>query len=397
MNALSHINMNEVARLTREGRLLEATSILQRELCGASGPLSPSDNADRSDRDPHEGVQPRIGMVRHQAAESAWIAQMSRPPTSEPLEALGVFPAPELTRSLEPMEKLGAVYGLALEPLPSGASFNMHSVGNAAGTMRYKLYVPSGHTGQALPLIVMLHGCTQSPDDFAAGTRMNKLAEELLFLVAYPEQTKAANASKCWNWFKPGDQQRGRGEPSLIASITRQIISEFSVDPGRVFVAGLSAGGAAAAIMGHEYPDLYRGVGVHSGLACGSAKDMPSAFAAMRCAPKGKVRRSKFAIPTIVFHGDGDKTVSPANADQVVEQFKSDANTVGNISHGLSAGGIAFTRRVETNDAGDAVLEWWTLHGAGHAWSGGSRRGSYTDPRGPDASREMVRFFLQLR
>jgi len=263
--------------------------------------------------------------------------------------------------------------------------------------MRYKLYVPSGYKGQPLPLVVMLHGCTQSPDDFAAGTRMNELAEELLFLVAYPEQTKAANASKCWNWFKPSDQQRGRGEPSLIASITRRIMREFSVDPGRVFVAGLSAGGAAAAIMAHEYPDLYKGVCVHSGLACGSAKDVPSAFAAMRSAPKGKVRPSKSAIPTIVFHGSGDKTVSPTNADQVVEQFKSDASTIGNMSHGRSARGMAFTRTVVTNEAGEPLLEQWILHGAGHAWSGGSHRGSYTDPRGPDASREMMRFFLEAR
>jgi len=379
--------------------------MLQRGLCGISSPRRRSDHTDRPDRDRHEAVRSTIDMVRHHAAESAWTARTFGPPTSEPPETLSALPAPELVRSLGPMAKLhawhgpvpGAVDRRVLEPLPSGASFNTHSIRNAAGTMRYKLYVPSGYKGQPLPLVVMLHGCTQSPDDFAAGTRMNELAEELLFLVAYPEQTKAANASKCWNWFKPSDQQRGRGEPSLIASITRRIMREFSVDPGRVFVAGLSAGGAAAAIMAHEYPDLYKGVCVHSGLACGSAKDVPSAFAAMRSAPKGKVRPSKSAIPTIVFHGSGDKTVSPTNADQVVEQFKSDASTIGNMSHGRSARGMAFTRTVVTNEAGEPLLEQWILHGAGHAWSGGSHRGSYTDPRGPDASREMMRFFLEAR
>jgi poly(hydroxyalkanoate) depolymerase family esterase len=412
MNALSHINMNEVTRLTRAGRLLEATSMLQKGLSAVSRPVRMPDRNNQSDCNPDDGGRSAIDMVRRPTAESTWPAPTSGLLTSEwsiP-ETVGVRSAFESTRpSLGLMRKLhllhapgglpGAIDGRAPEPLPNGASFNTYSVRNPAGTMGYKLYIPSGYKGQSMPLVVMLHGCTQSPDDFAAGTRMNELAEELLFLVAYPEQKKAANASKCWNWFKPSEQQRERGEPSLIARITRLIMHEFSVDPERVFVAGLSAGGAAAAIMGHEYPDLYKGVCVHSGLACGSAKDIPSAFAAMRNGgvPKGKVGPAKGVVPTIVFHGSSDKTVSPANADQVVKQFKSDANTVGNISHGRSPGGITFTRTVETNDAGDTLLERWTLHGAGHAWSGGSDRGSYTDPRGPDASREMMRFFLQPR
>lgn len=402
MNALSNVNMKEITRLTRAGRLREATSMLQRGL-GLSGPIRRFDPSDRSTRDRGEGASPSPRMLQHQPAERDGTDQ-TLAPASDPSETAAL--KPELMRSSPGAMRKRHTWHLPLpctldrpecEPLPSGASFATYSVKNAGRTLFYKLYVPSGYKGQALPLVVMLHGCTQSPDDFAAGTRMNELAEELLCLVAYPEQTKAANGSKCWNWFKPGDQQRGRGEPALVAAATRQIMREFSVDPARVFVAGLSAGGAAAAIMGHEYPDLYKGVCVHSGLACGSAKDMPSAFAAMRSAPKGTVRPSKSVIPTIVFHGSDDKTVSPTNANQIVAQFKANAKTFAATSHGRSAGGMPFTRTVETNEAGEALSEQWILQGAGHAWSGGSRCGTYTDPAGPDASREMMRFFMQLK
>jgi poly(hydroxyalkanoate) depolymerase family esterase len=241
----------------------------------------------------------------------------------------------------------------------------------------------------------MLHGCTQSPDDFAAGTQMNELAEEQTFLVAYPAQAQSANVSKCWNWFNAADQQRDRGEPSLIAGITRQIMRDFSVEPGRVYVAGLSAGGAAAAIMGSAYPDLYAAVGVHSGLACGAARDMPSAFAAMRQGGAPHNGGAKQPVPTIVLHGDRDTTVNPVNGDQVIAQSKAGSDLRTTVSRGQAPGGISYTRMVECDDSGHPMLEHWVLHGAGHAWSGGSPSGSYTEPRGPDASREMMRFFLE--
>ena len=291
---------------------------------------------------------------------------------------------------------LGAGLGVATPataPLPDGARFEERTFTSAVGSRTYKVYVPSGYTGQPLPLVVMLHGCTQNPDDFAAGTRMNEVAEEHTFLVAYPGQPRSANMQRCWNWYEAGDQQREGGEPEMIAGIARQVIAEFSADPSRVYAAGLSAGGAAAAVLATTYPDLFAAVGVHSGLACGVARDVPSAFAAMKgngAAPGTK----RHAVPTIVFHGDGDRTVHPANGDQVLAQAAPAASGTKVVREGQAPGGMAYTCTVQRDASGRAVLEQWVLHGAGHAWSGGSPAGSYTDPRGPDASREMIRFFL---
>jgi poly(hydroxyalkanoate) depolymerase family esterase len=286
-------------------------------------------------------------------------------------------------------------------PLPDGAKFLTESFSNEAGSRGYKLYIPSTYHGEPMPLVVMLHGCTQSPDDFAAGTRMNALAEERGCLVAYPGQTQAANAQKCWNWFSPGDQERDQGEPALIAGITRQVMRDHAVDARRVYVAGLSAGGAAAAIMAQAYPDLYAAAGVHSGLACGAARDMPSAFAAMRQgAPpqpgRGPARENgRAVVPTIVFHADKDSTVHPRNGDQVIAQSAAASGLRTEVQRGQVPGGHTYSRTVHVDAAGKPVLEQWLVHGGGHAWSGGSTAGTYTDPRGPDASREMLRFFLE--
>jgi len=270
------------------------------------------------------------------------------------------------------------------------------------GTRTYKLFVPANYGEKPAPLLIMLHGCTQSPDDFAAGTRMNLLGEEFGILVAYPAQPASANAQRCWNWFNPADQIRDQGEPALIAGITRQIMREHATDPARVYVAGLSAGGAAAAIMAATYPDLFAAVGIHSGLACGAASDLVSAFTAMRqgtgvaASAPGKSGR---AVPTIVFHADRDTTVHPRNGDFVVAQAAvagcggMQATTV----RGQVLGGRAFTRTSYAAAGAPAVVEQWVVHGGGHAWSGGSPAGSFSDPQGPDASREMLRFFLAQR
>ena len=263
---------------------------------------------------------------------------------------------------------------------------------NAHGTRAYKVYLPLRGEGRPRPLVVMLHGCKQNPDDFAAGTRMNELADELGFIVAYPQQSRAANLSRCWNWFRTADQQRDGPEPSLIAGITREVMRRYDADPRRVYVAGLSAGGAMAAILGHTYPDLYAAIGIHSGLAYASARDLPSALAAMRgrrpvtaAAPAGPLR----PVPTIVFHGDQDATVHPSNAQRLAARASTEAPAV----KSGEARGRRYTRAVQQDAAGKPLLEHWIVHGAGHAWSGGSDEGSYADPRGPEASREMVRFF----
>lgn len=275
-------------------------------------------------------------------------------------------------------------------------TFSTHTFSNGAGQRQYKLYVPAVYNSEPLPLIVMLHGCTQNADDFAAGTRMNEMAERHGFIVVYPNQSQAANHSKCWNWFKPADQQRDQGEPSLIAGITREVMARYRVDPARVYVAGLSAGGAMADIMLKTSPDLYAAACVHSGLAYGCAKDLPSALAAMK---GGKAHRNRSSVvpqrPLIVFHGDADATVHPSNATALVAGFDAGVTIVGTPSHagGTPGGqrGCTVQRLVASNGV---EAEHWSIHGAGHAWAGGSQRGSYTDPSGPDAAAEMLRFFL---
>jgi len=398
MAALKKIDMMEATRLTREGRLQEAMELLLGAAVGSPGfdANAPERALEVSPPAP-ELLPPRPG---HDSARKPNVQHI---PNVEADERKRQIPL-QLSGLLDQMRQFGSAAGLggltgpivrAPVPVPDGARFEERTYANSAGSRAYKLFVPSGCVGQAVPLVVMLHGCRQSPDDFAVGTRMNQLAEEQSFLVAYPAQSTTANASKCWNWFKATDQERGQGEPSLIAGITREIMRDFKVEPARVSIAGLSAGGAAAAIMGATYPDLFAAVGVHSGLACGAALDMPSAFAAMRAGARDLRRRG--AVRTIVFHGDKDMTVRSVNGDQVIAQSGSAANSRISVCQGQSLGGTRYTRTVYTDEGGREMMEQWVVHGLGHAWSGGSSAGSYTDPRGPDASREMVRFFFQNR
>ena len=312
-------------------------------------------------------------------------------------------------------------------PAALADSFISGSHSDKAGTRDYKLYIPPaqpGPAGPGLPLVVMLHGCTQNPDDFAAGTRMNKAAAQQGCYVLYPAQTAAANPQRCWNWFKHNHQQRDRGEPAILAGMVRSVIRQHTtgqhpirqhpigqhpIDPRRVYVAGLSAGGAMAAILGQAYPDVFAAVGVHSGLPTGAASDVTSALMAMRGGMAGPLpaafnpTTSTPAVPanvaarppTIVFHGDQDSTVHPVNGERAAATAATAAPP--EVRQVSTPDGRTSTQRISRDASGRITTEHWVVHGAGHAWAGGSGLGSYTDAQGPDATHEMLRFFATHR
>ncbi len=250
----------------------------------------------------------------------------------------------------------------------------------------------------------MLHGCTQDPDDFAAGTAMNAVAELHGLLIAYPAQTRAQNASSCWNWFKSGHQLRDAGEPAILAGMTRKLVKEFRIDRDSVFVAGLSAGAAMAVIMGETYPDLFRAIGVHSGLAYRSAGNAMSAMSVMRgkagSSLLGKTPsadRASRPVRTIIFHGSADRTVHASNAKRILDMARGASAPDSERTISGTTNGRRFKRTVVGDTGGRPHAESWLIEGAGHAWSGGNAAGSFADPQGPDASREMVRFFMEPR
>ena len=375
--------MAEATRLTRLGKLMEATALIQRMLRGGSS-TSAGANSTTIDADytvvksepqgETPGPRPKIS---HPFRPHASLREtVGRVAAMTKLFREGPHPAPEV---------------------PDGASFTTTTYANAANSRQYKLYVPANRSDERPALIVMLHGCSQTPDDFAAGTRMNALAEEYGFLVAYPEQRAGANIRQCWNWFRPEDQRRGEGEPSLIAGITQEIIRQHGMDPKRVYIAGLSAGGAAAAIMGDVYPDLYAGVGVHSGLPSAAARGLASAFDAMRLGVKVQEPSAKL-VPTIIFHGEKDMIVNPSNGEAVAAKaLGSTSGLRQETERGPTEGGRNYVRISYFDEAGHTLCEHWRIREGGHAWSGGCPSGSHTDPLGPDASREMIRFFFQHR
>lgn len=360
---LSLRDMKEATKLTQSGRLVEATALIQQLL--SKGQAMPS----------HDVVPP---LWQPTLLPSGRVAESV-------VEDVPLSVSLTKHRNAEPVAKKAS--------LP----FETKNFSCASGQRNYKLFTPRIYSGSPLPLIVMLHGCTQSPDDFAAGTQMNQLADEIGFFVAYPAQSSSANSMGCWNWFKSSDQQKDKGEPALVAGITRQIMAEHAVDAQKVYVAGFSAGGAMAAVLGMTYPDLFAAIGVHSGLPCGAATDMMGAMKVMkRGGSYVPDNASLNAVPTIVFHGDKDRTVHPANARDVIAQFISaGSHAQFKTTAGKSKGNASYSHSVHSNESGIPVLEQWEIQGAGHAWSGGSSKGSYTEPHGPDASREMVRFFFE--
>jgi poly(hydroxyalkanoate) depolymerase family esterase len=350
--------MAAALRLTREGRLTEAVAVLRRILGGSSGNTKADDARTRPEQTGAQVISPSAGVA----------------------PGLGARPrGPRPKTTTAPSERV-----LRLS----------HT--EAAGTRRFDLYVPTGWTSKRRALLVMLHGGSQHAADFATGTRMNELAERHDLLVAYPEQSAKANNGGYWNWFSPAHQRAGEGEPSILAGITRRILAEYDADRDRVYVAGLSAGGAMAAVMAATYPDLYATVGVHSGVPYRAAHDLRTAFVAMRT---GGTQAPGGNLPLIVFHGDRDSVVAPINAERLVAARIAAAGSGTRCSATTARlaepGGRPCTQTI-TRDAGGAVVaECWMVHGAGHAWSGGDPAGSYTDPHGPDASAEMVRFFLE--
>ncbi|MBP7538240.1 MAG: PHB depolymerase family esterase [Ottowia sp.] len=393
MNPQFQQHMAEATRLTRLGDVAAATALIQAALGGVALAGTPAD---------------ATAAARTSAAGSDVIDVVARvvPPPQAPV------PVPVLSMPAGPFARAGAAPDGARvaadapqrpaartapdaqpgrEPARFVAGRFQHPT---AGARDYKLFLPPGAGEQPRPLVLMLHGCTQTPDDFAAGTRMNEAAAAQGVVVLYPAQSVQMNPQRCWNWFKRQHQQRDRGEPALLAALVRQVVADQRIDPSRVYVAGLSAGGAMAAVLGQAYPDLFAAVGVHSGLASGVAGDLPSALAAMQSgAPAPRASRP---VPTIVFHGDRDATVNPANGAQVFAA----ATPPGATAHTeriARPGARAHTRQQQRDAHGRVVAEHWLVHGAAHAWSGGSSAGSYTDPQGPDATREMLRFFLSQR
>jgi len=405
MNSWFVTAMLRATDATRTGNLLEATGIIQDALVGVPSRGAPFAT----------GVPPTLeeATSRNFGASAASIPQpvVNNPPNAarrrkagRPVQYAGIrIPHEGDAEGLKrwPMAQIRGLGRTSATVVPPDARYLTRSFVGYSGARDYKLYLPAS-VQRPRGLIVMLHGCKQDPDDFAVGTNMNAIAEIHGLAVVYPGQTGTANPSSCWNWFRPSDQARGTGEPSIIAGITREIAAEFSLERDQVFVAGLSAGGAMAAVMGEVYPDLYSAVGVHSGLPCGAASDVVTAFSAMRgdaCVgnPTAERGNSGQRVRTIVFQGDADQTVHPVNADRIVAAVSADHLSAWTERTGRSPGGREFVCSLLAAGDGTPVVEYWRIKGAGHAWSGGSPEGSYTDPAGPDASAEMVRFFLSRR
>ena len=373
------ISMSEVLKatgLTRNGRVMDATRLIRRAL----GLETPSPKRDQPQK------IPTIVAI----ATSPYPAVLEAAPIDVPIKP--VLPA-----------------------RPS--SFTNHDFTFANEQYTYRLYLPGASkllatTSSPLPVVVMLHGCKQDAADFAAGTAMNELAEQQKCIVLYPEQRAKANGMRCWNWFETAHQKRNSGEPGMIVALTRTILASpvYNADSARVYICGLSAGGAMASVVADLHPDLFAAVGVHSGLPSGAASDVMSAFSAMRSgATRSAIGNGKdSAVPTIVFHGSADKTVHPDNGDDVVNVALMSLGASGVVLEKIlvtdeSSNGEQSSRTIRRTaqrtiyraENGKSYVEHWEIASGPHAWSGGSSTGSYTDPQGPGASSAMLEFFLQ--
>ena len=376
-----HSFMRRATDLTRTGRLREAVAELQARFC-----VRP--NFARSD-EPTPGGDHFYAKDIHSVYVPAEKAQIPALPDWQ--ELLQSSPAP-------------IVEEIAADSRP--ASFTDGSFELNGKTHHYKIFVPGGTITGARPMVVMLHGCTQDPADFALGTDMNNIAGPAGWVVLYPAQSSFANHTKCWNWFKAGPEP-GAGEPAWIATLTRRIQDEHRVDPDRTFIAGLSAGAAMAVLTAELHGSLFKGVGVHSGLAAHAAGNVLEAISVMKHGPSARQKRyhssgtdaSNPIIPVIVFHGDADKIVDPENADQIIEAAIAQAKRaepgliVSEMENKGAAAGTSYSQVIYAATANRPIAEYWRLHGAGHARSGGNDCGTHTDSSGPSASAEFLRFF----
>lgn len=377
--------IGDALRLGRMGRLAAALAALRDRVVEEAAAPEPALGA------PAQGGPRPAAVLLHPAGprprRRASLGEAVRALAESRRQALALeetVEAPEAPEAPESPE--------ALET-PLGARFEARRFEGVQGGRDYKLFVPPPKdAAERQPLVVMLHGCTQTPDDFALGTGMNAAAAEAGAIVLYPAQAASANPKRCWNWFRPEDAAEGPGEAALLADLTRLVLATENVDPDRIYVAGLSAGGAQAMNLAARFPELFAAAGVHSGLAAGAAQDVMSAFSAMRGgAPGAPTARP---VRTIVFHGDADRTVHPANAEAVAAQAVAAAGALQLQVEEGEAGGRNYSRALRRNRRGEVLCETWTIHGAGHVWSGGDPAGSYAEAEGPNATREMLRFFL---
>jgi poly(hydroxyalkanoate) depolymerase family esterase len=404
------INEDFIAQMQKAAQLLQtegpmaATAAVQRALHGAAPEGATSPFAHQAAAETMVNINPAFtGTAKAQAASPrkvfANLAQRLRAGMDRPVVE------DVATDSADPLK----------------GKFLSLSCTAPAGTRAYKLYIPSTYAGEPAPLVVMLHGCTQTAASFAAGSLMNRTADRHGFLVAYPEQSTEENQGRCWNWFSPSHQARGGGEPASIAGAVGAVAEaedRWTVDPARVFVAGMSAGGAMAAAVAATYPDVFAAVAIHSGLAYGSARTLPAAMQAMRRggpdpeaqgdAAFAAMNAAARVVPALVIHGTADAVVDPVNAEHAVRQWMATNRRAARGAYEPEldrpdatvrddgAGALPFTRRTWLDAGGRIVQELIEVEGLGHAWSGGAAGGSYTDPRGPSASDEIHDFFARV-
>lgn len=403
--------MSRALEQTRAGNPAEATRIIQAALAGdpvqqagmAPPPAAPAGALPKPVAEIEDAEVVEVHQPRRPARPSAALPEMpevqvpqaGRGDLQRMLDNLGCM-VPQGMNGL-PQALPGMVRTNAPPAVPEGARYEAHSFVSPHGTREYRLFVPSRLADGPKGLVLMLHGCTQDPDDFARGTDMNSHAERHGLIVVYPHQSRAHNAQGCWNWFRPEDQRAEAGEAALLAALARSVATEFSVPSDAIFAAGLSAGGAMAATLAATHPSLFAAVGIHSGLPHGIAHDVPSAFGAMRGQGGRAPRKATGAVRMIIFHGAADATVHPSNAEALAAAAGPALRGTSRREQGRSEGCRAYSRNVVEAGDGKPLVESWRIEGAGHAWSGGRLEGSYTDPAGPDASAEMVRFFLHPR